>query len=151
MRLRGWRVTDTRVVPAAVGLPRQSPARQLVVAQLSHRVRRKLPPLVIINAHWPRNADVLASRREAVMRVARRVVAQHYKRGRTVLFTCDSNGYDMRKLHPRARRIGGAGIDWIGVVEPPRGARINVKSRGSIDLTIDGHNAHWVRFRVSKR
>jgi hypothetical protein len=93
-------------------------------------------------------------------------VAKEHAKGRNVIVTGDLNRprsankcnpkWDPSSLHPRAKVIGGVGIDYIFAV-PAAGRKFAVsvsangtKRRGSITLGIDGHQAHWVRGRFLK-
>ncbi len=80
-------------------------------------------------------------------------------RGRNVVVTGDLNrprganrcnpAWDPTSLHPRARVVGGSGIDYIFAV-PAAGQRFVYERRdgevlrGTITLGIDGHKGWWV-------
>ena len=40
------------------------------------------------------------------------------------------------------------GLDWIKCVQAPGGTQLKVTETGSIDLTIDGHDAQWARVEL---
>lgn len=100
-------------------------------------------------------------------RALRTEVAIEHDRGRNVVVTGDLNrprtetdcnpAWDPTSLHRRARIVGGRGIDYIFAV-PASGWRFAVsrradgtRDRGAIRIGIDGHQAHWVAGRFSRR
>lgn len=133
------------VTPVAAGLERQSPARQVVEAEIVHSTRKNLDPVVHLNVHFPRRSPKLASRRKDTLEGLEARVNYWWERKRTIFITSDTNGVSLSKVHPRFKRIGGSGIDWIGLIEHPKGTQVEVQETGIVDLTIDGHNAHWVQ------
>ncbi len=94
-------------------------------------------------------------------RALKEEVAREHDRGRNVVVTGDLNrgrsasncnpAWDPTSLHGRAKIVGGSGIDYVFAV-PAAGQKFDVDKRadgsarrGSINLGIDSHNAHWVR------
>lgn len=128
----------------------------------------------VLNTHLIAGAWSCKSNREQrraywrmAWRTLKKEVAKEHRRGRNVIVTGDFNrprsanrcnpGWDPTSLHPRAKIVGGQGIDYIFAV-PAAGQRFKVatrpsgsKKRGSIQLGIDGHKAHWVSGRFLPR
>lgn len=143
-----YRMIHEKAIPVAAGLDKQSPARQVVEAVIEHPARPRLDPVVVLDLHFPRKHPALTSRRADALEGLTERVDFWQERGRTVLVVSDTNGMGLSKIHKRFRRIGGEGIDWIGLVEHPKGTQVIPQETGSIDLTIDGHNAWWVKFSM---
>ncbi len=94
-------------------------------------------------------------------------VKHERQQGRNVIVTGDFNrlrrktkcnpAWDPKSLHPKARVIGGSGLDYIFAVPAPGekfvvSKRANNKpKRGKIHIGIDGHDAYWVRGRFKKK
>lgn len=152
--------TSVRAVFASPGWAGVSPTRFVTVAYYGDR------NVSLINTHFIAGAwscrDEVARRRDYWRRAwttLREQVAREHDRGRNVVVTGDLNRpraadgcnpeWDPTSLHPRARVVGGAGIDYVFAV-PAAGWSFSVADRGAITLGIDGHRAHWVagRFRA---
>jgi hypothetical protein len=158
---------SARSVFASPGWSGVSPTRFVTV---THHPQRNLS---IVNTHliagaWSCKSHV-QKRREYWSKGWKRLkaeVAKEHAKGRNVIVTGDLNRprgsnkcnpkWDPTSLHPRAKIVGGASIDYIFAV-PASGRKFAVsvsatgtKRRGSIFLGIDGHKAHWVRGRFLK-
>src|SRR5690606_24779327 len=165
------RANDTigvRAVFASPGWAGVSPTRFVTVAHYANR------NVSLINTHliagaWSCKSNVERRRDDwrRAWRTLKDEVAREHQRGRNVIVTGDLNrprganrcnpAWDPTSLHPQARVIGGAGIDYLFAVPAPgwrftlaRRADGTVK-RGTITLGIDGHNAHWVAGRFQLR
>lgn len=76
---------------------------------------------------------------------------------RTVVVNADTNkhgvlpnfGGAFKMIAKKTRRIGGDGIDLIGVRRAVGGARVKVLKRKVVDLRIDGHDCHGVKIKVT--
>lgn len=141
---RAWTIVHQGRTHASDGLKRQSPPRVIVEAVLRHQHSNTLPPLVWLNCHAPRRHPLLVTRRRAFRRALRKRIAHWHRHGYSVVVTIDSNGIPMR-LHRDQVVLHRVGIDWIVFVPHPNGVQLDVRERGVIDLTIDGHNAPYVR------
>jgi hypothetical protein len=155
---------DSAVVRAIFSQPgweKVSPARFVTVVYYPDRNAS------LVNTHFIASAwncsDNTPQRREYWQKtwtVLKEEVAKEHDKGRNVVITGDFNRmratsscnpkWDPESVHPAARIIGGAGIDYIFAV--PAGDykfALSKKGDGStkageIVLGIDGHKAHWV-------
>lgn len=137
-----WRKVREDVVKASRGLVRLSPARVITEVVLEHADGSVL---VFLDVHFPRKDPRLFSRWRSVRAKLRARIAYWHERGFTVVWTGDANRVHLERLHPGERTLAHHGLDWIRCVEHPAGAQVHVVDSGSIDLTIDGHDAQWVR------
>jgi hypothetical protein len=105
--------------------------------------------LVSVNSHGPlarlgKQGPVLWAQWETNMR--KEIVAVD---GLPVLTTSDTNKHGaLPKFGPGFRRIGGKGIDLIGLT-PVKASSVKVLRRKVVDLHIDGHNAHGTQVQVT--
>lgn len=140
----GWRLTATHVIKACEGLEHVTPARFLVEAVIARDGRL----VSVMNLHWPRNVPEAAERRQACTETLRAAIKKRASQGRTVFWVGDTNTHGaFPKLHGREVRVVDDGIDRIGYVEGLTG--VDVVGTGSVDLTIDGHDAQWARFKMT--
>jgi len=137
-----WNKRQEDVTRGATGLARLSPARTITEAVVVHESGAELAAL---NLHYPRNIPALASRWQVLRAAHRDRVAHHYAAGRTVVWFADVNRVRFAPLMQRERTLAHRGLDWIRCVEHPNGVQLRVVETGSIDLTIDGHDAQWAR------
>ena len=73
------------------------------------------------------------------------VHAEHQS-GRTVIWEGDLNANrpsNVPKVHPKERRVHATANDFMGIV--PGSTRVVVHGKGKVNLTIDGHDAIWMR------
>jgi len=151
----------THATFASPGWAGVSPTRYVVVS--FHAIRN----LSTINTHfiagaWSCKSEV-AKRKEywkQAWQVLKAEVATEIDKGRNVVVTGDLNrprganscnpAWDPTSLHPRASDVGGSNIDYVFAV-PAIGYDFVIAKqangspkKGSIDLGIDGHKAHWV-------
>ncbi len=159
---------SARAVFASPGWAHVSPTRFVTVAHYGPR------NLSVVNTHliagaWSCKSQV-AKRRDywrRGWRVLKAEVAKEHDHGYNVIVTGDLNrprqqnncnpAWDPTSLHPRAKIIAGAGIDYVFAV-PAAGYDFAVShradgtaKRGTIRLGIDGHKAHWVGGRFLHR
>ncbi|MGE0784337.1 MAG: hypothetical protein AB7S26_01515 [Sandaracinaceae bacterium] len=150
-----------RAVFASPGWAGVSPTRFVTVARYADR------NLSFVNTHfiasaWSCGSNV-AQRRDywrQAWSTLKDEVAREHDRGLNVIVTGDLNrprasndcnpAWDPETLHPDARVIGGAGIDYVFAV-PAAGWSFaytrdggGAIERGDVGLGIDGHRAHWV-------
>lgn len=137
-----WTKRREEIVKAAKGLVRLSPARSITECVLEHANGQRL---VFLDVHYPRNDPRLVTRWGDVRRKHRERVNYWVARGYTVVWFSDVNRVRFAPLHRDERTLTRHGLDWIRCVEAPGGTQIEVTETGSIDLTIDGHDAQWAR------
>ncbi len=165
--LRGGGEQVVRAQFASPGWAGVSPTRFVSVVYSADR------NISLINTHliagaWSCKSQV--AKRKQYWRdgwkVLQNQVAREHDRGRNVVVTGDLNRprganncnpqWDPTSLHARAQIVGGVGIDYIFAV-PAAGQKFKVATkngaawRGSVNLTIDSHNGHWVRGSFSPR
>ncbi|GAW50628.1 MULTISPECIES: hypothetical protein [unclassified Nocardioides] len=145
-----WKIQRDEVVKAATGLKvgrvGLSPARTITDAVATHTSGAEL---AFLDVHYPRNDPRLLSRWRDVRQAHADRIAHHHAEGRTVVWFSDVNRRSFMPLHRAERTLAHHGLDWVRCVEHPDGAQIEVLARGSIDLTIDGHDAQWARVRLT--
>lgn len=157
----GWQTMEPIVIPYALrvhqrvvtfackGLAQVTPTRFIVEAEISNPAQPKVPPVVVMNQHPPINRPVARSRRWRQRRVHKARVRYWYRLGYTVVWMGDMNDPAYPKMHRLEQTAVHAGLDYIRYVEHPRGAQVELRGVGTVDLTIDGHNAHWARLRLT--
>lgn len=155
---RTWERVAGKVTHGSDGIGGVSPERKIVTIVIRH-IRTGLQ-VAIVNTHaaYPnpkhRQTQQTAAR-EAQDQLHAALVAEVTRLvdlGLTVFVVGDMNNRRAPKPHPDARMIVGAGgIDYIWVIEGRGPLAVDVKVRGtrSINLTIDGHNAHAARTELS--
>ena len=143
-------VLDWRITHGCDGLAKVTPNRPIVEVVL------ELPSgleVAGLNFHLPILRPSTLTRRAQVRRVARERMAEHVAAGRAGWWVADTN---TRRGWPRMARaevtVTAAGIDRAKAWAPP-GRSVLVTSPASVDLTIDGHNAHGrtVHFPKARR
>ncbi|MBB3041036.1 endonuclease/exonuclease/phosphatase family protein [Nocardioides soli] len=139
---RRWKRKRSQAISASAGLFRLSPARVISEAVLVHD--RGLE-LVVLNVHFPRNDPRLLSRWRSVDAKLRKRIAHWHARGRTVVWLGDANRGRLGPMHPLEQTLAHDGLDWIRVIKHPAGAQVRRTDTGTVDLTIDGHDALWAR------
>lgn len=146
---RQWRRKRTRVSKACNGLAKFSPRRWIVAQVIKRKGRPGLPPIVVLNTHWPINRPQTQALRADCQKALNEEVEYWYDKGYSIVVLGDFNGWPSR-THARERRVVSAGLDHIRVIEHPEGAQIKVVRTGKIRLTIDPHNAHWAKLRLRR-
>lgn len=156
-------VIDARSAFASPGEAGVSPTRKVTVVYYQQE------NLSMINTHliagaWSCPDDKVELRKDYWNRgwsALKDQVKKELDKGRDAIVTGDLNRprdsnrcnppWDPTSLHPRAKLVGGASIDYIFAVPAPghqfvygRDGDGSVK-RGVIHLGIDGHQGHWVR------
>lgn len=140
-----WSARRETVTKAARGLARLSPARVITEALLEHANGALL---VVLNLHFPRKDPRLLGRWRSVEARLRKRIAYWHARGVTVVWMADANRVRLAPLHKLERTLAHHGLDWIRCIEHPDGVQLEVVDTGSIDLTIDGHDAQWARVKM---
>ena len=139
------RVVHRKVSKASPGLPKASPARQVVEAVFEF-ANADDDQLGWVNTHMPLDKPRLQSRRQMVRRKLKRRIRALRRTGVDVAWSADMNELHLRELNRAEIRLVSARRDYIGIF-PARGRKRprwrEVRHR-TVDLTIDGHNAHVV-------
>jgi hypothetical protein len=160
--LVGWRTFEPLVIPGHLhtmradvvpmcdGLAGYTPARFLVEALVKDQFRPNVPPVVFMNFHPPINRPLTLTRRRKCRRVHKERIDYWYARGRTIVWTSDTNDITYPKMHPREKVAMKKGFDNIRYIEHPKGAQIEVISTGVLVGTIDKHDPIWAKFNFSE-
>lgn len=110
-------------------------------------------PIAAVNTHFA-NFEPSDPRWVECLTGLRSEVARLHEQGIPVVWTGDTNANrpaNMPLVHSTERRVIAAGNDYLGIVPGHCGPRIAVHGTGTINLTIDGHNAHWARLSFRDR
>lgn len=144
-----FEVLGRSVTVAAEGVDRLSPRRHVVQANVCP-VGHKDCKVVATNTHFPRDAQELEDARKESDAVLRTRVGKPGKRTKPnpVWLTADLNSQRYDKLAPNEKRLVTARLDYIRAY-PAGGVTMQLVKTGSIDLTIDGHNAHWAKVLIT--
>lgn len=157
----GWKTFEPIVVPwmlkvekqavtfACKGLAKYTPTRFIVEALISHPEHPEVPPVLVMNQHPPINRPACQSRRRRQRRIHKRRIRYWLRRGVTVVWVGDMNDAAYPKMHRREQTAVHAGLDYICWVESSRGAQVELKATGTVDMDIDRHNAHWARLKLT--
>ncbi|GAW54758.1 hypothetical protein [Nocardioides sp. PD653] len=145
-----WKIEHDEVVKAAAGLKigrvGLSPARTITDTVATHASGAEL---AFLDVHYPRNDPRLLSRWRDVRRAHVDRIDYHQAQGCSAVWFSDVNRRSFPLLHPAERTLAHHGLDWIRFVPHPDGAQLRVEDTGSIDLTIDGHEAQWARVSLT--
>ena len=159
-----WRVVSRDVKKTSDGVKHGTPHRVVVTARCRSVEKPDFPEVLFLNGHYPLDHshkhpelnDTLKERwHDCQKSWVDHVKELHRDTGLTILTTRDSNhGKGMPPLHPDEKQFLDAGlIDRISVipaeVDSPDRVTVEVLERTVIDLTIDKHNAHLVRLRLT--
>ncbi len=159
-----WKVVSKTVTLTSDGVKQGTPNRVVVTARCRSVENPDFPEVLFLNGHYPLdhsnrhpnlNATLKQRWHDCQNSWFDHVKALHKDTGLTILTTRDSNhGRGMPKLHASERQLLDAGmIDRISVIPADVGSpdrvTVQVLERKVIDLTIDKHNAHFVRLRLT--
>lgn len=140
-------VVATRVTHGCDGLAKFTPNRPIV------EVTVRLPSGLEVsghNFHLPINRPQTAGRRADVRRAVRSRVETNRRLGRAGWWTADTNTHIGWPTMARGERPAiEAGIDKAKAWAPD-GREVRVTDRRTVDLTIDGHDAHGCDIRWPK-
>ena len=142
-------VLGRSVVVAAEGVDNLSPRRHVVQANVCVKGKRDCRA-VATNTHFPRDAKALLEARRDSDAMLRTRLAKPGRRTNpiSVWLTGDLNSQNYDKLAPNEKRLVTARLDYIRAY-PAGGVTMKLVKTGSIDLTIDGHNAHWAKVLIT--
>lgn len=133
----GWQTLACR------GLAKYTPNRPLNQAHL--RIGPNLD-VTVLNFHVPIDRPQTQGRRAAV----RRHVRAETKRHENGLWTADTNTHrGWPEIAAGEKTVTDTGIDKAKAWAGP-GRKVVVSDRRTVELTIDGHNAHGARVRWEK-
>lgn len=152
-----WEIVPgtARVSSGSGGVAHLTPPRKVVEAVIHPDGQPDLT-VAVLNWHSPRNDHRLDDeRRDTIAKVVERLDALKVD-GRDVLATTDANDLALLQHWPGLRATGvrilaHAGLDYVlHLPAPANGLAVEKVKQGSVDLTIDGHNAHWATVRLTK-
>lgn len=139
---RQFDILDEQQTPACEGLAKFTPNR--VVNEALLRVGPNLTAAVL-DLHVPLDRPETQSRREDCRQALRERATERKAQGNAGVWVADTN---TRSGWPRIvhgeRTMTDAGIDKAKAWASP-GRRVVVTARQSVNLTIDGHDAHGAR------
>ena len=129
-----------KVSPACKGLAKYTPNR--VITEATVRLGLDLYPR-ILNTHLPLNRPATFTRRREVRKTLRRRASARQATGG--IWVADTNTHiGWPRIAKGERSVINAGIDKAKAWAPP-GRKVVVTDRRTVQLTIDGHNAHGAR------
>lgn len=148
----GWEVIRQRIDKTCDGRAKLTPQRVCVQALIEHQDTGLR--LVLLNGHYPRSIPALMDLWHDCQNAWEAIVDKWGMDGYTVVTTRDRNLPGNRPaLSPwEVPLLPALMIDKITVVQAtpgPRAVRVHAGKPRTIDLTIDGHNAHGVPFTVT--
>lgn len=144
----GFKIKRRIVKVASEGVDHLSPRRHVVTAVV-HPDDHPDCLLAFTNTHFARDAEALARVRSEADEVLRNRIRANNKAGLSGFLTADLNSRRYRSLGAHETKIIGHRLDYVRSYEPEDGASIEVLDTGVVDLTIDGHNAHWAKAKVT--
>lgn len=138
-----FKVSSRLITVASEGVDHLSPRRHVVQAVVYPEGH---PSCKVIhnNTHLAREAPALYQARSDADQILRERLAVHT----SSWLTADLNSQHYSKLSQHELRLVTARLDYIRAYVRP-GVDFKLIKTGSVDLTIDGHNAHWARVRVT--
>lgn len=135
---------DRRIINvASEGVDHLSPRRHVVQAVV-HPKGHPTAKIVPTNTHFARDADAL----DKVRADADRVLRKRLDIALPAWMTGDLNSQFYKKLNEDELKLVEVRLDYIRGY-PRAGVRMQCLKAGHIDLTIDGHNAHWARVKIT--
>jgi len=148
---RRYTVRVPRVKPTSEGVPHQSPRRNVVSCRIEHPRKPDVPGVALLNNHAPRNTPVLREQIKENREEFGQEVWRVWEQQHSYIWAGDMNDQNFPKLTPGEKTAVHAGLDYIRYRSHPKGAQLELLDTGTVDMDIDGHNAHWAKFRVSAR
>lgn len=140
---RTFRVKNRSVVVASEGVDHLSPRRHVVRAVVSP-VDHPQALVHSTNTHFARDAPPLALARAQADEVLRERLTIDV----AGWLTADLNSSLYSKLGKNEMRLVNARLDVIRAYERD-GVTFELLKTGSINMSIDGHNAHWARVKIT--
>lgn len=144
---RTFTVARRQITFASSGVAEFSPHRQLVQAVVYPNGHPDAKS-VAANIHLGRNvAELFEARRDATAVVKKRL--EHWQsKNLAAWLTADLNAVKFKKLNDNEQRLVTARLDYIRAY-PAGGVKFEVKDKGTVDLTIDGHDCQWVKVKLT--
>jgi hypothetical protein len=141
-----WTVVEADVTKACEGRPHVTPHRVIVRAVATHP--DLADPVTFLNGHLPYRAEDLWL---IAFGKWKKAVHDEHQAGRTTVVIMDSNHHGpMPSFHPRQEQLlHPALIDRIAVI--PGSTDVKAGPRRSVQLTVDGHDAHGVDLVLSDK
>lgn len=136
------RILAERRTDGCAGLAKFTPFRPIneVVVQLRPNLS-----VAMFDWHSPIDRPQTQSRRADVRKAAEERMGERHDQGHSIVWVSDTNHRGPWAPMLRGeRRVVEAGIDRIRATAP-RGRIVHVSDRRTVDLRIDGHNAHGAR------
>lgn len=144
---RTFEVRRPVITFASPGVAELSPHRHHVQAVVSP-VDKANAKIVASNTHFGRNVPELKDERAQAAATVEERLKYWQEKGLPSWLTGDLNSKNFRKLGDNEQRWVTQGLDYIRGYDVA-GVRMKLLSAGTVDLTIDGHNAHWARVEVT--
>lgn len=146
---RSFKVKHRSATVASEGVDGLSPRRHVVEAVV-HPDGKPDCKIVATNTHFARDAGSLALvRREADVVLRQRLAKlRHKDEPLAAWLTADLNSRRYKKLAGNEQELVTARLDYIRGY-PTNDVTMKLLKTGSVDLSIDGHNAHWARVLVT--
>lgn len=136
-------IIGDRQTLACKGLAKYTPHRVVNEALLQLGPNLKV---AVLNTHLPIDRPATASRRAEVRRALRIRARQRQQQLMGGVWAADTNTRGSFPVIPGEARVVNAAIDKARAWAPP-GRRVVVTEQRTVDLTIDGHDAHGARIR----
>lgn len=128
---------------ASDGVAGLSPRRHVVQA-LVHPEGHPDAKALATNTHFGRNIRQLAMPRES----AERVLRDQLDTKHAAWLTADLNSANFPRLAPREKTFVNARLDYIRGYDR-EDVSMKRLDTGTINLTMDGHDAHWARVQIT--
>ena len=146
---RTFKVKHRAVTVASEGVDGLSPRRHVVEAVV-HPDGKPSCKIAATNTHFARDATPLARVRSEADVVLRQRLAnlRHKDVPVAAWLTADLNSRRYKKLAGNEEELVTARLDYIRAY-PTNDVTMKLLKTGTVDLTIDGHNAHWARVLVT--
>jgi hypothetical protein len=151
-------VKSTGAIRTHNGRRRASPPRYVTWVVLRRKDRPDHPPVAFVNTHfvsgaWNRKPKLHKSWRKEMWnqhwKKMQEILLRFYAAGITVVFAGDFNKVKVPRFHEGQRWFINGGIDKMGCLEAPSGARIALREVDRKDLNSD-HDARIARVIILK-
>ena len=140
---RSFKVDRRIVNVASEGVDRLSPRRHVVQA-IVHPDGHPTAKVVPTNTHFARDAKALRK----VRGDADAMLRKRLDIDLSAWLTADLNSQFYSTLGKDELKLISARLDYLRAY-PRAGVRMQCMRTGTINLTIDGHNAHWARIKIT--
>lgn len=144
---RTFQVARGTVTFASTGVAEFSPHREMVQA-IVYPEGKPADKVVATGIHLGRNVKELQDARAQATAVIEKRLAYYQAKGLPAWLTADLNAKRFKKLGDKEQRWVSAGLDHVRGY-PAGGVQFELLQTGTVDLTIDGHNAEWAKVKVT--